>query len=103
MAGLVKTLTIGMAIIALLMFAVVLLGGPQSEHQCERDPWRLRNELYVPTDCLEWAFGKDWAHTKTSGRDELWNEKHSDLFVVHGTDDYDLSMAKIYVAWREKE
>lgn len=58
--------------------------------------------VVIPSECMEWAFGKNWKHVKTSERDSLWNERHSNLFVVHGTDDYFLSMGKIYKAWRDE-
>lgn len=60
-------------------------------------------DVHIPSACMEWAFGENWKKSLKSEVADLWNERHADLFIVHGTDDYVLSMAKIYRTWREQE
>ena len=36
--------------------------------------------------CLRWALGDRYATAPKNMWDELWNERHSDLFVLYGYD-----------------
>ena len=36
--------------------------------------------------CMAWAFGENWGSVALYTLDELWNERHSDIFVMRGSD-----------------
>ena len=37
-------------------------------------------------DCLTWALGEGYGIRKLTETDEIWNERHGDLFIMKGTD-----------------
>jgi len=37
-------------------------------------------------ECMDWAFGKGWEVMTVRGSDDVWNERHSDLFLLRGCD-----------------
>jgi len=50
-------------------------------------------------ECLRWAFGDDVATKEVHDLDDYWREKHSDLFMVEGSDDLWESVRKIGKAY----
>lgn len=36
--------------------------------------------------CYQWAFGDGWMSLPVRESDEKWNERHSDLFILCGSD-----------------
>ena len=57
----------------------------------------------LPDEVMAWAFGDQWRLVKTPELPDMWNEKHSDLFLIHGFDDILKTNAKIQKAWKEKD
>lgn len=52
--------------------------------------------------CLQWAFGDDVSELQVNELDDRWRERHSDLFIVEGTDDLWESTRKIGRAYLER-
>jgi hypothetical protein len=51
--------------------------------------------------CLLWAFGAGWQTAPVSSATERWNKLHSNIFVIHGTDEWECTMkfiARAYLA-----
>ena len=51
------------------------------------------------TECLEWAFGKSWKKIGVNEMKDIWNKKHSDLFVIDGADPVWKALVSIGMAW----
>lgn len=57
----------------------------------------------LSAECSEWAFGPQWPTLKLSDVDIVWNSKHSDLFLIHGSDDYKETFHRIENLCEEKK
>jgi len=60
----------------------------------------------VPKDkldeCKQWAFGDDNYKLQIRMLDNAWNQRHSDLFVVYGADDYNKTIMRIGEAYMNR-
>ena len=71
-----------------------------------QDRWRqpLLN-AGVPEDeiecCMRWAFGDEWATMPLKDTDEEWNNRHSDIFILHGYDEIYEAFYRIGKAYLE--
>lgn len=45
--------------------------------------------------CLRWAFGDEYATMLLKDSDDAWNERHSDLFVMRGSDNVRESIKRV--------
>lgn len=37
-------------------------------------------------ECYQWAFGDGWQYMRMGNMDDVWNDRHGDLFILHGDD-----------------
>ena len=54
-------------------------------------------------DCLRWAFGEGFEQLEQRELDDMWRQRHSDLFVIHGHDDIVESTKRIAKAWLDRK
>ena len=73
-----------------------------SEYRASLMNKELRKAGVKDTDaCYQWAFGDGWGSLAVSVSDEKWNELHSDLFIVAGSDSIKETTGKIGRAYVE--
>ena len=53
--------------------------------------------------CMEWALGPGWMRLSCCMTDDAWNERHSDIFIMHGSDNVVEGWRKIALAYLNKE
>lgn len=54
-------------------------------------------------ECWAWAFGDDWRKVQEKGEELVsrWNERHGDIFIMHGTDDYYKTLDRVSEAYKK--
>ena len=60
--------------------------------------------VYNPEEqeaCMKWAFGEDYGVVLLSSLDNRWNNRHSDIFEVRGSDNFINSIERIGKAYLE--
>ena len=73
--------------------------GPNVTCSCE--PVSVEDEW---EQCFRWAFGETYGTvTDDSDFPDLWNERHSDIFIIHGTDSIEETNEKIFKAWENSK
>jgi len=60
-------------------------------------------DIFYPSDeCMDWAIGSENRSKSLSQLDELWNERHGDLFDLKGTDNVYKAFGRIKNAYIEE-
>lgn len=52
-------------------------------------------------DCLTWALGDGYGDKPLSETDEIWNERHGDLFIMKGTDNVTAGTLRIIKEYKK--
>lgn len=53
--------------------------------------------------CFTWAFGKGWRKLDSSQKPGIWNERHSDIFIINRYDEIGPTTIKIFKAWKKSK
>ncbi len=72
--------------------------------------WTLRfwpeSECGIPIEewpaVAFWAYSEYWDNLDRADLPQKWNSQHSELFVIHGTDDLYESTKRIYQAYKDE-
>ena len=80
----------------LLIFCLgLLLWSCSSSYRSPK--WQLTQDEKI------WAFGEENLYEPLHMMDDIWNERHSDIFILQGTDYFDQSIFRIKKAYKEKK
>lgn len=99
-----KILTVFIAVFA-VMCLVLLIFTPKpnpetNEHWYSRSyATGLTEEEHYP--CLRWAFGEDYLNLRGRDVPDAWNQRHSDIFIIYGSDEYYETFARIGEAYKK--
>lgn len=100
-------MTLLLLILAMLILVAVLIGrgsyNPSYEHKLIN---KALDNAGVPQkkrgDCLRWAFGEDALSILISEMDDRWRQRHSDIFMLIGSDPLYESTIRIGKAYLER-
>lgn len=51
--------------------------------------------------CFTWCLGKEYGIELVTNTPELWNARHSDIFILLGTDNIDAGTRKMVAAYKK--
>lgn len=52
---------------------------------------------------MDWAFGQDFKRMLHTEAKDAWNRRHGNIFIIHGSDEVQKTIDKIFKAWKHRE